>query len=172
MHGSTCGSTHTVCLQSSTLLIKILKLQVKCNNFISKEFTTNIGSPQGDCASPLLFILVLSEALKKSKELIKSYSVPNTNRLVNFDHTYTKNIDKTEFERNFSIGQEYADDCSVGSTDKKLIQAFENQVPGQLENFSLLVNRDKTEKLSIKHKGAETWGDTVFLGSKLDTAKT
>ena len=82
--------------------------------FVGREFTTNIGSPQGDCASPLLFILVLSEALKKSKELIKSYSVPNTNRLVNFDHTYTKNNDKTEFERNFYIGQEYTDACSVG----------------------------------------------------------
>ena len=102
-----------------SLLIKDVKLQVKCDNFIGREFTTNIGSPQGDCASPLLFILVLSEALKKSKELIKSYSVPNTNRLVNFDHTYTRNIEQTETEKNFSIGQEYADDCSVGSTDKK-----------------------------------------------------
>ena len=50
-----------------SLLIKDVKLQVKCDNFIGREFTTNIGSPQGDCASPLLFILVLSEALKKIK---------------------------------------------------------------------------------------------------------
>ena len=62
------------------------------------------------------------------------------------------------------VGQEYADDCSIRSTNTKLIQAFEKQVPSQLEKFSLLVNRDKSEKLSIKQLG-------VFLGSKLDTAK-
>ena len=39
------------------------------------------------------------------------------------------------------------------------------------KKFSLLVNRDKTEKLTIKHNGEETWGHTVFLGTKLDTAK-
>ena len=51
-----------------SLLIKDVILSVKCDNYIGREFTTNIGSPQGDCASPLIFIFELSKALEKSKK--------------------------------------------------------------------------------------------------------
>ena len=55
-----------------SLLIKDVVLSVKCDNHIGREFTTNIGSPQGDCASPLLFIFELSKALEKSKHPTQS----------------------------------------------------------------------------------------------------
>ena len=128
-----------------SLLIKDVTLRVKCDNHIGRKFVTNVGSPQGDCASPLLFILELSEALKESKRLIQSFSNPNLNRQINFDHAYIKDRDNLNKEKHFSIGQEYADDCSIGSTNIELIETFERTVPGQLEQFSLLVNRDKTE---------------------------
>ena len=67
-----------------SLLIKDVKLSVKCDNHIGREFTTNIGSPQGDCASPLLFIFELSKALERSKELITSFSNPNTIKVINY----------------------------------------------------------------------------------------
>ena len=76
-----------------SLLIKNVTLQVKCDGKIGRNFTTNIGSPQGDCASPLLFILELSKALEKSNDLIKTFSHPNTNRLIQHDHTYTQQTD-------------------------------------------------------------------------------
>ena len=44
-------------------------------------------------------------------------------------------------------------------------------MPQQLEQFSLCVNKDKTERFSIKHKGDESWKDIILLGSKLDTEK-
>ena len=75
-----------------SLLIKDVKLQVKCDNHIGREFITNVGSPQGDCASPLIFIFELSKALEKSKKLINSYSIPNTVKRINKDHTYSKNL--------------------------------------------------------------------------------
>ena len=153
-----------------SLLIKDVTLQVKCDKHIGREFITNIGSPQGDCASPLLFILELSKALEESKRLIKSYSIPNSVRIIQNDHTYTKHTaTQRKIERTFSIGQEYADDCSVGSTSKELIEKFNETVPYQLENFSLCVNKDKTERFSIKHDGDEDWKDIILLGSKLDT---
>ena len=73
-----------------SLLLKDVILSVKCDNHIGKEFTTNIGSPQGDCASPILFIFELSKALEKSKEIIKQYSEPNIIKTIEHDHTYSK----------------------------------------------------------------------------------
>ena len=153
-----------------SLLIKDVKLNVKCDNCIGREFTTNIGSPQGDCASPLLFIFELSKALEKSKELIKSYSNHNIIKSINTDHSYTKKIGQVDLGKNtFSLGQEYADDCSAGSTNPELITRFEETVPQQLKDHGLSVNEEKTEKFSVKHNGEDTWKKTVLLGSKLDT---
>ena len=153
-----------------SLLIKDVQLQVKCENHIGRAFTTNVGSPQGDCASPLLFIFELSKALEKSKQLIKTYSNINLVRNINKDHTYSKKQNKDkEKEYIFSIGQEYADDCSAGSTNSDLIREFEATVPNDLSKSNFDVNTDKTEKFSISHNGDETWKDTILLGSKLDT---
>ena len=89
---------------------------------------------------------------------------------VNFDHSYCKKSEPVEVQdKVFSIGQEYADDCSAGSTNPHLIDAFESTVPNQLKEHGLGVNAEKTEKFSIKHNGDETWKNTILLGSKLDT---
>ena len=153
-----------------SLLIKDVTLQVKCDNHLGRKFTTNVGSPQGDCASPLLFIFELSKALEKSKVLIQSYSNPNAVKKIENDHTYCQKLEKKQDKKHvFSIGQEYADDCSAGSTDSKLIDDFEAQVPVHLENSNFDVNKEKTERFSISHNGDETWKNTIVLGSKLDT---
>ena len=173
-----------------SLLIKDVILSVKCDNHIGREFTTNIGSPQGDCASPLLFIFELSKALEKSKQIIQSYSEPNKIKSINFDHsyckkpiprlngkeialsdhTYSKTLGEVKEEKNnFSIGQEYADDCSAGSTNPDLIRDFEQYVPTHLKEHNLTENSDKREKFSISHNGDNTWKNTILLGSKLDT---
>ena len=155
-----------------SLLIKDVKLQVKCDNHIGKEFTTNVGSPQGDCASPLIFIFELSKALEKSKKLINSYSIPNTVKRINKDHTYSKNLKVAQkIDYTFSVGQEYADDCSAGSTNSKLIDELEEQLPRDLADSGLGVNRDKTERFSISQNCDATWKDTIVIGSKLDTQR-
>ena len=45
-----------------------------------------IGSPQGDCASPIWFIFYLHKALKS----IKPLHVRNTEKGIKHDHNYTK----------------------------------------------------------------------------------
>ena len=153
-----------------SLLIKDVVLSVKCDNYIGRDFTTNIGSPQGDCASPLIFIFELSKALEKSKEIIKSYSNPNIIKAINSDHTYCKRLEPVSEEKHtFSIGQEYADDCSAGSTNTDLIDELEQKVPLHLKEHGLTENEEKREKFSISHDSDDTWKNTILLGSKLDT---
>ena len=50
------------------ILIKDVMLAVKVNNEKGKEFKTNIGVPQGDCLSPIMFILYLAKALEECKD--------------------------------------------------------------------------------------------------------
>ena len=89
---------------------------------------------------------------------------------INKDHPYCKKEEnKQEIKHVFSIGQEYADDCSAGSTDSNLIDKFQEQVPVHLEQSNFDVNKEKTERFSISHSGDENWKNIIILGSKLDT---
>ena len=64
------------------LLVEDVRLQVKVGKTTGTEIRTNIGVPQGDCLSPILFIIYLAEALK----LIEHIEIPPRIR----DHKYAK----------------------------------------------------------------------------------
>ncbi len=49
-------------LHMITMLLKEVRLQVKCRKTMGEQFSTNIGVPQGDCLSPVLFTLYLAKA--------------------------------------------------------------------------------------------------------------
>ena len=49
------------------LLIDKVSLQVRCDNKLGNPINTNIGVPQGDCLSPIFFIIYLANALKEQE---------------------------------------------------------------------------------------------------------
>ena len=69
-----------------SLLLIDVQLEVKYNNKLGKKFKPDIGSPQGDCASPIWFIFYLHKALKNSK-LSSSRDIEID---TSHDHNYTK----------------------------------------------------------------------------------
>ena len=61
------------------ILLKDVKLTVRMGNYKGEEIVTNIGTPQGDCLSPTLFILYLACAMEPQRDTSDhSYSRPNT----------------------------------------------------------------------------------------------
>ena len=52
------------------ILLKDVKLSVRIGNEFGEKIKTNIGVPQGDCLSPILFTLYLADALKKERSTI------------------------------------------------------------------------------------------------------
>ena len=103
-----------------SLLLTDVKLQVKHRNEIGETFTPDIGSPQGDCASPVWFIFYLHKALEISKQ---EFGTPrNTELDVKHDHTYSNLSKKTVIpkgQKAFCIDQQYADDTSWITTNEE-----------------------------------------------------
>ena len=145
-----------------SVLVKDVKLQVKCEKNIGDTFETNTGVPQGDCLSPILFTLYLSKALKSPEEIQENDALP---QFLN-EHSYSQ----IEFNP-FTLDQQYADDIGWAAGNENTINQKEKYIPPKLKKRNLMVNGDKTERYSIKRKGSEEWKECKYLGSLLDTEK-
>lgn len=65
------------------IMIEDVKLAVRVGRDIGEAFTTNIGTPQGDCISPILFTLYLANALREDVDNRKPKPTEMT------DHNYS-----------------------------------------------------------------------------------
>ncbi len=50
------------------ILVEDVKLIVRVGNNLGNKITTNIGVPQGDCLSPILFIIHLASSTETNKK--------------------------------------------------------------------------------------------------------
>ena len=125
-------------------LLSDTQISIKVNGATEERpFSSNIGTPQGDSLSPVLFILYLEAALREIRDLPGSRE----------DHLPSEVA--------------YADDVDFVSTiqhkDIKEVQAV-------LKKYSLLVNEEKTEYTNIKRetkKEDEEWRKVKKVGSLL-----
>ena len=149
-----------------SLLLIDVQLEVKHNKKLGKKFKPDIGSPQGDCASPIWFIFYLHKALKNSK-LSSSRDIEID---TSHDHNYTKadkNKKITKVQKAFTIEQQYADDTSWATTNIKIIEEIKETIPTILTNKNLIVNQDKTEEYTISRTSNTEWKQCRYLGSLL-----
>ncbi|GFS08575.1 endonuclease-reverse transcriptase [Elysia marginata] len=123
-------------LSNTTLETRINKADIQA----PFNFNSNIGTPQGDGLSPVLFTIYLEHALRKTRTVIGD---PTTKleELIPREIAYADNVD--------FIGSQYID-----------IDAVENA----LKEFDLIVNVNKTELTSISKEETE-WRKTKKVGS-------
>ena len=141
------------------LLINDVQFIVRCGEHKGTPFTTNIGTPQGDCLSPILFILYLAKALN-----IKNYN--DINQIIASEHNYHKNI----IPKSSTINEQYADDLGwVTNGPIEVIEDIKNLYPPRLAEYKLKINPEKNEEFSIKYNGDNKWKTIKVLGSRLDT---
>ena len=149
------------------VLIKDVQLQVRIGRTTGSSIHTNIGVPQGDCLSPVLFTLYLAAALKAS--------IPNQ------DHTYTKPAEPTADllprhlqDHTYATTRDII--CRHKSTIKSWatnaehkIEKIKKTIPSQLKNYNLHINESKTEEYKIGRDGPEDWKKCKYLGTLLYT---
>ena len=149
-----------------SLLLTDVQLEVKHKGKIGDRFKPDIGSPQGDCSSPIWCIFYLHEALQN----IKLASSRNIEIDLRHDHNYTKE-DKyritPKIQKSFIIDQQYADDTSWVTTNKDTIEDIKSKVPKILTEKNLIVNEDKTEEYTISRTTDTEWKKCKYLGSLL-----
>ncbi len=158
-------------LHMLSIIQKDVQLQVRCGRQIGRTFTTNIGVPQGDSLSPLLFTLYLAQALKP----------PNKQQHIN-EHSYTKPQIATEdllpkcqldhaysmpAENYLDINQQY--DISYVTTAKHKNEQHKKLVPQIIKRRKLNVNTDKIEENEVERNGNEDWKKCKLVGSLIDT---
>ena len=96
-----------------------------------KPFESNIGSPQGDSLSPVLFSIYLENALKEVRTILPRPT--------------------SDFEKTLPTEIAYADD--VGFIGLEFADIAEIQKT--LKKYNLLVNADKTEQTKLSRSGKE-----------------
>ena len=131
--------------------------KVRIGRTTGSSIHTNIGVPQGDCLSPVLFTLYLAAALKAS--------IPNQ------DHTYTKPAEPTEdlLTRHLQdhtyattrdiyvdINQQYADDISWATNAEHKIEKIKKTIPSQLKNYNLHLNESKQKNTKSEEMDQKT----------------
>ena len=151
-----------------------VKIAVK----LGELFKLLIGSPQGDAANALFFIIYIATILRKSKIQIENKEnsiVPHLQ-----DHNYAKfnsrqhleehNYSKKAPERTtVTVDQQCVDYISWASTILTTLEIIETIVPAELKARNLYVNESKTEKYSISKNSNDDWKNCKLVGSKLDT---
>jgi hypothetical protein len=148
-------------LHMITILLKDVTLTVRNGKTMGTNFTTNIGVPQGDCLSPVLFTLYLANAMKSEQHEDHTYA--KTTELQ--DHSYAT----ATREHSVVIDQQYADDIGWMANKQECVQKIKETVPRKLRKRNLQVNEAKTEEYQVKKRGPEQWKKCKYLGSLLGT---
>ncbi|KAK3745909.1 hypothetical protein RRG08_056718 [Elysia crispata] len=101
-----------------------------------KKFTSNIGTPQGDSLSPILFVVYLENALKEVRMIL-----PESEKTLPNEIAYADDVD--------FIAQERIDVA---------------QIQRVLKRYNLEVNVDKTE-YTILDRNEKSWKNTKKVGT-------
>ena len=149
---------------------------MKYNGVTGNIFTHDIGSPQGDCASPIWFIFYLHKAILAAK--VNFETSRNIVLDIKHDHTYVnKDSFKSNIEKDhsysksitsncgFLVEQQYADDASWATNIKTVKESVKSNAPSELKRKNLLVNEDKTEDYCIQRTGDQSWKTCRFFWS-------
>ena len=154
------------------LLLKDVKIKIRVGEEMGEEISTNIGAPQGDCASAILFTFYLAKSLqiqRQTDEEEHNYAKAREETPAPPEHLQDHTYTRMHPNRNLTIDQQYADDIGWATTNKETTENIKKTVPQKLKDRNLTINIEKTEEYTITRDGPEEWKRCKYLGSLIDT---
>ena len=139
-------------LQMVKFLLKDTKLQIKMSDVEPNTFDTNIGSPQGDGLSGVLFNIYFENSLRKLRDELDKIS-PELPTIISY--------------QNPSGELQYADDGYFITKDQQRDKTLNEIFSDILLEDNLKSNTSKTEHTIIErgNNGTELWRNVKKLGS-------
>ena len=142
------------------LLLSNTTLYVRINNAETEPFSSNIGSPQGDALSGVLFNIYFEEALRKVRTVRQELAIEDGE----------ESGKSQTFLPQKAI---YADDADFLTTSEDVKNTITEKIGEILLIYNLKVNSSKTEKTEIFRgdRNTERWRRDKNLGSLLGDAE-
>ena len=155
------------------ILINYVNLKVGCGKTTGEKINTNIGVPQGDCLSPVLFTLYLAAALetKRNRE-DHNYSKPSScSTVANHRYSHVEEHSYNRTKDTILIDQQHADDIGWAANNVQNISSLEANITARMQKYNLHINKEKTEQYCIKRNGEEHWRKCKYPCSLLSTTE-
>ncbi|XP_065071848.1 uncharacterized protein LOC135696396 [Rhopilema esculentum] len=141
------------------LLLSNTTLDVRINNAETEPFSSNMGSPQGDALSSVLFNIYFEESLRKERNFRHEINSKDDEESGNWSPTF--------------LPQEalYADDADFLTTSEVEKNIITKKIGEILLRDNLKVNNSKTEQTEIFRgdRNTERWRTVKKLGSVSST---
>ena len=151
------------------ILINDVNLKVRCGKTTGEKINTNIGVPQGDCWSPIIFTLYLASALetKRNREDHNDSKPSACSTIANHRYPHVEEHSYNRTKYTILIDQQYADDIGWAANNVQNISSLEANITAKIQKYNLHINNGKTEQYCLKRNGEEHWGKCKYLGSLL-----
>nr|CAH7761708.1 unnamed protein product [Callosobruchus chinensis] len=134
-------------------LYQVNRNYVRVNGIETEEFTTEQGLRQGSVLSPILFIIVLDEAMKETRQTTRRLQVGYRNLLP---------VEISECS--------FADDLAIFANTESDLQRNLNIWNNILKQFNMKVNVDKSKIMTVSRYHAAT--NISIDGKKLEDVDT
>ena len=127
------------------LLLQKTTNQVRLNDELGPLYESNIGTPQGDSISPILFIIYLEAVMHDMRQKLIDQNIISTSII-------------------------YADDIDYIMEEELNIHKILQIADETFKNWNMTMNQNKTEIIKITKKD-DNWKNCKKLGSLLDIDK-
>ena len=143
------------------LLLSNTTLEIKISGIETEEFVSNIGSPQGDGISGILFNIYLEDCLRRMRSEVNS-------RDVRIEHSHSKAVKSCLPEEEI-----YADDIDFTSDNIERKEIVLKTAEIIFPTRNLKINQDKTEHMVIErgNRNTERWINVKKVGSLIGDAE-
>ena len=129
--------------------MKDVEYKVRVGSDLGDPIKTNIGGPQGDCLSALLFTFYLAKSLSdENNNQEHNYAKPSSTPSVGDiapkhleDHNYTRSSEYID------IDQQYADDTGWATTNIGTLNHVKRKISTKLKARNPNVNEEKNETI-------------------------